>query len=323
MTLDQVKRALKAELDHLSGRGVWDIDDDNRECLQKVSEWIHAGDYRRGFTLRGPVGTGKSRVVEAVGRVLMVIHNKGIRRMEAVELVNIIARAKGDRSVLEKYADHTAYPFLWIEDLLTEGNAPSFVSGDGGINCVTELIQIRYKRWEQGLPLTTGFTTNGNNDQLLERYLERCCSRMNHMAFVIPLPGPDRRALAAALPAVIQQTIDFTPPASNEVASAAIGAILKDFRSKHDMRTMERSKFEAGRRALYLDDMRIRVRRMDLAELHFVIQNDIHGEARDMARNQFNAMAPITYDQFLIELARQEEVTFPVVGPTTELNKVA
>lgn len=304
--LYDIKLALQAKLNAASGTE-WVIDDDNRECLRKVSEWIHGEDYRRGFTLRGPVGTGKSRVVEAAGKILLAIHGKGIRRIEAVELVNIVAKAKGDRSVLEKYADHTVYPFLWIEDLDTEGNAPSFVTGDGGINCVAELIQVRYKRWEQGLKLTTGFTTNATNARLLERYGERCCSRMNHMAEVIPLPGPDRRAESAVLPSVHQHRIDFTPPASIEAASAAIAPILAKFKEEHDMRTVAKRKVDADRKAEHIDDMRSRVRRMDLAALHEVIQSDPYNDSRDMARNQFNTISPIPYDQFLEQLTEAQK----------------
>jgi DNA replication protein DnaC len=302
MKLHQIKLGLQAKLDEVSGRDEgWIIDDDNRDCLRRVSEWIHEGDYRRGFTLRGPVGTGKSRVVEAAGRVLIALHGKGIRRIEAVELVNIVAKAKGDRSVLEKYADHVTYPFLWIEDLDTEGNAPSFVTGDGGINCVAELVQVRYKRWEQGLKITTGFTTNATNSRLLERYGERCCSRMNHMAQVIPLPGPDRRAQNATLPNV-QQRIEFHQPATSEVATAALSPILAEFQQAHDLRVLERNRNEAERKAKYLDELRMKVRRLQLAELHQVIQTDVFSEARDIARNQFNSVSPITYDQFCEQL---------------------
>lgn len=294
--LDDIKWALKDKLNAVCG-SEWIVDGDNRDCLRRVSEWIHGADYRRGFTLRGPVGTGKSKVVEATSKVLTALYGKGIRRIEAVELVNIVAKAKGDRSVLEKYADHTVYPFLWIEDLDTEGNAPSFVTGDAGINCVAELIQVRYKRWEQGLKLTTGFTTNATNARLLERYGERCCSRMNHLSEVIPLPGPDRRLKVASLPP-IQQRIEYPPPASDKAASEALAPIIAEFTQQHDLRLMERARADAERKAGYLDELRLKVRRMELAELHRIIQTDVFIEARDIARNHFNNIAPISYDEF-------------------------
>lgn len=309
LTLALAGRMLKEELDRSCSNPMgWIVDADNREALNTVAAWIHAGDFRRGFTLRGPVGTGKSRIVEAAGRVLLRIDGRGIRRIEAVELVNAVAKAKGDRSVLEKYADHTAYPFLWIEDLLTEGNAPSFVKGDDGINCVTELIQVRYKRWEQGLPLTTGFTTNGNNDQLLTRYLERCCSRMNHMAFVIPLPGPDRRA-DSVLPE-IQQRIEFASKEHAEEGEAqarlkdesiapGIQGLVDSVRKDHDLRVMAKREAVAKKKAEYLDDLRARVRRMELVELHQVITHDPYEEGRSIALNEWANRAPISHEEFL------------------------
>lgn len=317
LTLAMAGRMLKDELDQISGSPTgWVVDQDNRDALNEVAAWIYRGDFRRGFTLRGPVGTGKSRIVEAAGRVLRKIDGRGIRRIEAVELVNTVAKAKGDRSVLEKYADHMAYPFLWIEDLLTEGNAPSFVKGDEGINCVAELLQVRYKRWEQGLPLTTGFTTNGDNAQLLERYLERCCSRMNHMAFVIPLPGPDRRA-SSAIPEV-QQRMEFAALAepvpdsedsvrmNDEPIAPGIQGIVDTVRRNHDARVMERHAAFEKRKAEYLDDMRTRVRRMDLAELHGVITTDAYAEGRSIALNEWANRAPISHEAFCEQLAESE-----------------
>lgn len=313
MSLENVKLALKDELDRLarlSGRPEgWIVDDENRDCLRRVSEWIHTGDFRRGFTLRGPVGTGKSRIVEAAGNIMRNAGLcRGIRRIEAVELVNMVTRAKGDRSVLEKFADHILYPFLWIEDLLTEGNAPSFVKDDPGINCVSELLQVRYKRWEQGLPLTTGFTTNGNNDQLFTRYEERTCSRMNHLSFVIPLPGPDRRA-GQNLPTALQQRMEFTQPTVPIAPDQAIGSIIEQFKETHDMRRIEQAREQEKRKVEYIDDMRARVRRMNLAELHQVIQTDVYDEVRDLARNQFNVLSPVSYKEFLIELEAHNSST--------------
>lgn len=310
MTLTQVKRALKAELDllcqHEEG---FVIDTDNRQPLTEVCEWIQGGDFRKGFNLRGPVGTGKSLLVKAVGNIMRNAGLcKGIRSVEAVELVNVVAKARGDRSILAEYADHTKYPFLWIEDLDTEGNAPSFVKGDEGINCIAELIQVRYKRWEMGFPLTTGFTTNATNARLVERYGERCCSRMSHMVKVIGLPGPNRRATA-----VLPETLNVLPAAQSPVdrsePSLALAAMVNEIKAAHDVKQLDRVKAEAKRKSNYLDDMRVRVRRMELADLHEVIQNDVFTEARDIARNQFEQVAPHTYAEFLEMLKGDNPIT--------------
>lgn len=303
MSLEEIQYMLKQALDRLSERpDGWTLDKDNRPCLQSVSEWIQAGDFRRGLILRGPVGTGKTRVIKAAGQVLAHLHGKGICQIEAIELVNIIARAKGDRSVLEKYADPLKYKMLCIEDIDTEGNAPSFVKGDTGINCVLELVQIRYKRWEAGLPITTFFTTNATNDRLLERYGERCVSRMNHMARVIGLPGPDRRA-QSVLPTPKGEQAAFVQAPVQEITSAEAKAIIDNFKSGHDVKLIERAKLMEQRKVEHLDILRARVRGMELAELHHVIQNNPYPEARDIARNQFNSVAPITYAEFCERLS--------------------
>lgn len=302
MTINEAKRLLIAGLHRLSDRDEgWTIDDDNRPALTAVSEWIAAGDFRKGIALRGPVGTGKSKVVQAISTVLMNTMSKGIRQLEAVELVSTVAKAKGDRSILEKYADHLKYPHLCIEDLDTEGNAPSFIAGDGGINCVAELIQFRYKRWEQGLPLTTYFTTNADNARLFERYGERCMSRLAHMVTVVPLPGPDRRT-DAALPSNVQSRIEFIEPERPAPTHPEILAAVEQIRQGHDVAKMEAEAKAATRRSEYLDDMRQRVRRMNLQGLHNVIQNDPYQEARELARNQFDSVAPVNYADFIIQL---------------------
>lgn len=61
---------------------------------------------------------------------------------------------------------------------------------------------------------------------------------------------------------------------------------------------MERARADAERKAGYLDELRLKVRRMELAELHRIIQTDVFIEARDIARNHFNNIAPISYEEF-------------------------
>lgn len=216
----KVRRLFRNELDRLAVDHPWEVTDDNREAMNQLCEWLAAGDYRLGPVLAGPVGTGKSSMIEAASHAMRCLHGFGMRTIEAIELSAACLGREG-RAALRLYADHTKYPLLVIEDLMLEKNAPSYIAGDDGINTVAELIQIRYKNWQRGFPLSTGFSHNATDEQLLIKYGERCVSRMAHMGFFLTVDGEDRRR-GASIPKPAQMTIAFTaaPPPPEEVSTA-------------------------------------------------------------------------------------------------------
>lgn len=212
--IELVADLFKGELDRIIGTaGGWSVDKDNRGAMNALCAWMAAGDLRRGPRLSGPVGTGKSSLISACSGVLLKLHGVGIRTVDAVELSVAVSSSKDKRGVLKSYADFHQYPFLVIEDLTLEKNAPSYVKGDNGINVVAELIQLRYKYWQQGLPLSTGFTDNADDQMLEHKYELRCCSRMGHMAFLVAVPGNDRRVNAPLPVPAAQLSIAFSAAA--------------------------------------------------------------------------------------------------------------
>lgn len=227
---DHAQRVFRHHLDRLSRRpDGWAIDDDNRPALGQVCDWIAAGDYRLGPMLIGPVGTGKSTIIEAAGSATNELHRRGLRTIDAVELASACC-GKDGRAALKIYADFERYPMLIIEDLLLEKNAPSFLPGDDGINAVAELVQLRYKNWQRGFPLCTGFTHNATDEQLLARYGERCVSRMSHMVYLAKVGGRDRRREAPlpAAPAQLPQPRLFedTSSVNADASDARVHALV-------------------------------------------------------------------------------------------------
>lgn len=219
----EVQSRLDRALLNLCGREApWKWDADNTPARDALTAWIAAGDLRKMPRLNGPVGTGKSRLIQAAGIVLRDLHGCGIRLIDAIELPARHARAsKSSTSVIEELADPDKYPLLVIEDIGLEKNAPSFLTGDTGINVVSELVQLRYKRWQAGHPLATGFTDNLLDEALLEKYGDRCVSRMVHMTFLVPVEGKDRRASAPPPQAAPEVGFQLPVPTPEEVEQGA------------------------------------------------------------------------------------------------------
>ena len=305
--IEDVQRRLQAALNKLCGdKGPWKWDEHNADAKLAIEAWIAAGDLRQLPRLSGPSGTGKSRLIQGASTVLLSLHGCGIRTLEAVEMPGQYVRSqKSSGDYIAMLADPDKYPLLVIEDIGLEPLAPSFIPGHAGIHVVAQVVQIRHKRWEAGMPLATGFTDNLDDAALMAWSDERCVSRMGHMTFWAKVTGSNRRTDAALpLPATtlaeIPKQLEFDP------TSPEVLAAIEKVRTHTDVKRMERIAEAAKKKADYIDKMQQRVHRMDLAELHQVIQTDVFPEVRDIARNRFEYVSPIKYAEFCEQLAESE-----------------
>lgn len=305
--IEEVTRRLQLALDKLCGdRGPWKWDEDNAEAKAMIEAWIAAGDLRQLPRLSGPSGTGKSRLIQGASAVLLSLHGCGIRTLEAMEIPGqYVKTSKAGGDYVANLADPDKYPLLVIEDIGPEKNAPSFLVGDTGVNVVAMIVQIRHKRWEQGMPVATGFTDNLTDEALMTRYDERCVSRMAHMTFYAAVKGENRRS-DAALPRPAASLAEIPKALDIDPTSPEVLAAINKVRNHSDIRRAERIEEAAKKKADYIERMQAKVHRMDLAELHGTIQNDPFTEVRDMARNRFEAIAPIKYSEFVEQLVEAE-----------------
>jgi hypothetical protein len=299
----EVERRLKLALDKLCGdKGPWTWDDDNREAKAAIERWIAGGDLRQLPRLNGPSGTGKSRLIQGASQVLLSLHGCGIRTLEAVEIpAQYVKAQKGSGDYIANLADPDKYPLLIIEDIGLEKNAPSFLVGDTGVNVVAQIVQLRYKRWEQGMPLATGFTDNLTDATLMERYDERCVSRMAHMTFYAAVTGDNRRA-NSALPRPATSLAEIPKQIEVDPTSPEVLAAVDQVRNHMSLKRRDIEAAAAKRRKDRIEYMQQRIHRMTLAELHEVIQADPYEELRSIARNRFDSVSPVKYSDFLAKL---------------------
>jgi DNA replication protein DnaC len=177
------------------------------KVLQKLMRW--SDEYKpgeRGFVLHGPVGTGKTHLMVAVLRRLILNSGVPSRFIEFTHLLSEIKQqfdaGKGESEIMAPLAE---IEVLAIDELGKGRNTPWQLS------IIDEIISKRYNRG-----LTTLFTTNYplqepqldanasdaaltrqmTQETLLERIDERIFSRLHEMVDFIEIDAPDYRKRA-------------------------------------------------------------------------------------------------------------------------------
>jgi hypothetical protein len=147
----------------------------------------------KGVLLYGVVGSGKSRRFELVSNLL------DITIRSAKDFGYAWKECEGDSPDFQEYClagriPYNVYPptyhDLIIDDLGIEAETYNAYGNTGDV--LQTVIEFRYKVFPQ---FKTYFTTNLNDEELKNRYGERCYSRLNEMCAFVKMEGTDRRIM--------------------------------------------------------------------------------------------------------------------------------
>lgn len=211
-------------------------DEHNAPALAAMAYWLIDAPYPglrpgKAVGLRGPVGTGKTDLMRALGRAMVMGGAKhAITTVNAIRIVKEFSRTKdengrdvGGDAVILRYA--SCGP-LCIDDMGREDPGKHYGKD---ANVIGDIIALRYERWREDPAkyLTCG-TTNLTNEALRERYDERALSRLDEMQVFYPLGGPDRRATSSVeVHRGLFEIIEEAPAMSMEEHSKRCDALRK------------------------------------------------------------------------------------------------
>lgn len=192
-------KMFKACLDKVSTSGVFVIDPDKRDAVNSVFAWIWKQDrwnrvgmdYKKGFFLYGPVGTGKSTFLKGVQKYMNTIKARyfekdyriGFFWKSASELANSYA-GDGQEKLLQ-WCDECN---LLIDELGREPRPAKHYGTE--LNVIQFLLQLRYDRRRENI---THITSNINPQDVMPMYGDYISDRFREMFNIIPWFGESRR----------------------------------------------------------------------------------------------------------------------------------
>ena len=172
-------------------RRKFDFNDNVREQIVIIAEWLTGNGSEFGLLLCGGCGTGKTTFAKAIAKLINslelivdldanYIEKYEIRTYQAPELT-VICRTKHD-----EWKQICNQRMLIIDDLGTEPKEVSEYSNV--LYPIIELLQIRYEK-----QLFTIVTTNLTPEQFREKYGDRIADRMNEMMVKVVFKNPSYR----------------------------------------------------------------------------------------------------------------------------------
>lgn len=192
-------KMFKACLNKVSTSGVFVIDPDKRDAVNSVFAWIWKQDqwnklgvdYKKGFFLYGPVGTGKSTFLRGVQKYMNTIKARdfdkdfriGFYWKSASELANSYA-GDGQEKLLQ-WCDECN---LLIDELGREPRPAKHYGTE--LNVIQFLLQLRYDRRRDNI---THITSNINPQDVMPMYGDYISDRFREMFNIIPWFGESRR----------------------------------------------------------------------------------------------------------------------------------
>ena len=175
-------------------KGAFRIDDRNRDLVSDLFLYFHFQkgrlDLRKGLWLEGPVGTGKS--------TLMQVFSQYLKSLQMGFRVYICSQVTTDYSLtgdLSRYLDNAGWsssgPAPMCFDELGREPLPAKYYGTE-LNVMQHILHIRYSYW-QTTGLKTFVTSNANGDDIERLYGDFIRDRRKEMFNIIPVTGDSRR----------------------------------------------------------------------------------------------------------------------------------
>ena len=160
-------------------RRKFDFNDNVRQQILLISEWLTAEHSEFGLLLCGGCGTGKSTFANVIAKLINSLELIVDPNANIIEKYEIQTYQAPELAVLCR-SNHNAWKqicnqrMLIIDDLGTEPKEVSEYSNV--LYPIVELLQIRYEK-----QLFTVVTTNLTPEQFREKYGDRIADRMNEM----------------------------------------------------------------------------------------------------------------------------------------------
>lgn len=202
--LNRAKTALWKSL--LSMQPDFQKDLHNLEAMNACAHWLIRepfGDMTKGkgFNLSGPVGTGKTLLMQATSRAMVLGGaREGFPVVNALRIVKEFNRTDdGSRDRSRLGGDHVILhyanlPILGIDDIAMEGDGKHY---GREANVIGEILMLRYERFRRGEAITHT-STNGDPEVLHANYDSRVITRWVEMCGEFQMGGDNRRPYAAA-----------------------------------------------------------------------------------------------------------------------------
>ena len=175
-------------------KGSFQIDDRNKDLVNDLFLYFHFQegrlDLRKGLWLEGPVGTGKS--------TLMQVFSQYLKSLQMGFRVYICSQVTTDYSLtgdLSRYLNNAGWsssgPVPMCFDELGCEPLPAKYYGTE-LNVMQHILHIRYSYW-QIAGLRTFVTTNANGNDIERLYGDFIRDRRKEMFNIIPVTGDSRR----------------------------------------------------------------------------------------------------------------------------------
>lgn len=155
---------------------------------EKIAERVRSiRDHRKGLYIHGSVGSGKTHLMYAIGK--MAEDEKIVTKVRAYNSTDMLRQMREDFGRTDKYDQHDLFKeLLEFRGLLMIDDIGAEKLSDWVLETFYLLVN---KRYEEVLP--TIFTSNLPLKDLAEKIGDRTVSRIVESCEVFPLEGADKR----------------------------------------------------------------------------------------------------------------------------------